>query len=52
MSVKTPKFAESPYFIAEDNNWHITDDAPKEVMDEFDEFNEYYDEMYKQGVIV
>ena len=50
MSVKRPKFIDSPYFVMEENNWYIKDDAPEDVKKEFNEFMEYYRKMEEQGV--
>lgn len=33
-----PKFINSPYFVPEAGNWHLKDGAPKEVVEEFNEF--------------
>lgn len=52
MSVKAPKFVSSPYFEVTDNGWHLRDGAPKEVVDEFNEYMaKYYEEQEKGGVL-
>ena len=52
MSVKAPKFVSNPYFEVTDNGWHLRDGAPKEVVDEFNEYMaKYYEEQEKGGVL-
>lgn len=50
MSVTRPKFVDSPYFVMEENNWHLKDDAPEEVRKEFEEFMEYEKELEERGI--
>lgn len=38
MIVDMPKFFTSPYFVNELNNWHLKPNAPKEVVEEFNNF--------------
>ena len=38
MSQTMPTFWDSPYFVAEPDNWHLTDDAPEELKKEFEEY--------------
>lgn len=38
MSQPRPSFIDSPYFIMECDNWHLTDDAPEELKKEFEEY--------------
>jgi len=38
MSQPRPSFIDSPYFIMEYDNWHLTDDAPEELKKEFEEY--------------
>ena len=33
-----PNFMDSPYFVMEEDNWHLKPNAPKEVVDEFNKF--------------
>ena len=33
-----PKFFDSPFFVMEEDNWHLLPGAPKEVIDEFKEY--------------
>ena len=35
-----PKFLDSPYFVMEPCNWHLKPGAPKEIVEEFEEFME------------
>ena len=38
MSQSIPSFWDSPYFVPEPNNWHLTEDAPEELKKEFAEY--------------
>lgn len=38
MSQPKPKFIDSPYFVEEYGNWHLKDDAPEEVKEEFEQY--------------
>ena len=33
-----PKFMDSPYFVMEEDNWHLKPGAPAETVKEFEEF--------------
>jgi hypothetical protein len=33
-----PSFWNSPYFVADVDNWHLTEDAPEELKKEFEEY--------------
>ncbi len=44
-----PKFFTSEYFVAEPDNWHLKDDAPKDVKEEFEAYMKEHD---KDNVIV
>lgn len=33
-----PKFMDSPYFVMEEDNWHLKPGAPDEVVKEFNQF--------------
>lgn len=33
-----PDFWDSPYFVAEPDNWHLTKDAPENIKKEFNEY--------------
>ena len=37
-----PKFIDSPYFVMEVDNWHLKDDAPDEVVKEFNQYMKNY----------
>lgn len=50
MSTMKLNFTDSPYFVAEDENWHLKDGAPEEIIKEFEEYMEYTKEMEDQGV--
>lgn len=38
MSKPRPSFLDSPYFVPEVDNWHLTDNAPEEVKQEFEKY--------------
>ena len=38
MSVQRPDFVDSPFFVMEEDNWHLKPGAPQEVQREFDAF--------------
>ena len=38
MSQSMPSFWDSPYFVPEPDNWHLTEDAPEELKKEFAEY--------------
>jgi len=40
-----PKFINSPYFVAELDNWHLKEGAPEDVKKEFDEYMEVYNKV-------
>ena len=50
MSIEKPAFVDSPYFIMEDENWHLKEGAPESVKREFEEYMEYEEEMEKRGI--
>ena len=33
-----PEFAKSKYFVPEPDNWHLTEDAPEDVREEFEQW--------------
>ena len=33
-----PKFFDSPYFVDEPGNWHLKPGAPKEIVNEFNQY--------------
>lgn len=36
-----PNFMDSPYFVMEEDNWHLKDGAPADIVKEFNEFMGY-----------
>lgn len=38
-----PNFMDSPYFVMEEDNWHLKDGAPEEVVEEFNQYMGYDD---------
>lgn len=38
MSQRRPSFWDSPYFVPELDNWHLTEDAPEDIRKEFEEY--------------
>lgn len=52
MSVKSPEFICSPYFVPEPDNWHLKDGAPQEVVDEFIKYMEEYQKAKESGAVV
>lgn len=52
--MSTPKlsFVDSPYFVAEDENWHLKEGAPEEVVKEFEEYMKYSKECEEKGVFI
>lgn len=33
-----PKFFDSPYFVMDEDNWHLKPGAPEDIQKEFDEY--------------
>lgn len=52
MSTVLLKFTESPYFVPEEDNWHLKDDAPDDVKNEFEEYMRYSRELESAGVFI
>lgn len=50
MSITRPKFIDSPYFVAEDGNWHLLDGAPEEIKQEFEEYKAYKKDLEERGI--
>lgn len=52
--MSTPKldFADSPYFVPEDGNWHLKEGAPEDVKKEFEEYMKYSKELEDKGVFI
>lgn len=38
MSQSMPSFWDSPYFVPEPDNWHLTEDAPDDLKEEFEKY--------------
>ena len=38
MIQRIPSFIDSPYFVEEPFNWHLTEDAPDDIKKEFEEY--------------
>lgn len=52
MSTARLNFVDSPYFVPEEDNWHLKEGAPEEVVEEFEEYMEYSKEMEEKGVYI
>lgn len=52
MSTISMEFTRSPYFVMDDDGWHLKDGAPDEVRKEFEEYMEYSKKMEEQGVFI
>lgn len=52
MSVRKPNFVDSPYFVAEEDNWHLKPGAPEEVQREFDKFMQEDKEANERGIFL
>ena len=50
--VSKPEFIDSPFFYTDDEGFHLKDGAPPEVVKEFNEFMEEYEEAEKRGVLL
>lgn len=50
MSIQKPNFVDSPYFVAEENNWHLKEGAPEDVKREFEEYMAYEAECERRGI--
>lgn len=44
-----PKFMDSPYFVMEEDNWHLKPDAPEDVVKEFNEYMGYDEKPVKKS---
>ena len=38
MTTERPKFFDSPYFVMEEDNWHLKEGAPDDVVKDFNEY--------------
>lgn len=52
MSTARLNFVDSSYFVPEEDNWHLKEGAPEEVVEEFEEYMEYSKEMEEKGVYI
>lgn len=52
MSRQKPKFVDSPYFVPEEDNWHLLDGAPEDIKKEFEEYMQYSKELKDRGILV
>ena len=43
-----PSFYNSPYFVEEIGNWHLTPDAPEEVKKEFEEYMREEEQIHEE----
>ena len=50
MSVMKPDFVDSPYFVAEEDNWHLKEGAPEDIKKEFEEYMEYKKSLEERGI--
>lgn len=50
--INGPTFINSPYFVSEQDNWHLKPGAPKEVQEEFNAFMEKYEWNEKRGILL
>lgn len=50
MSIAKPAFVDSPYFVPEEDNWHLEPDAPEDVQKEFEEYIEYEAKLEELGI--
>lgn len=50
MSIAMPEFAKSPYFVPEEDNWHLKEGAPEEVVKEFEEYMEHSRKLEEMGI--
>ena len=52
MSTAKLKFVDSPYFVPEEDNWHLKEGAPEEIVKEFEEYMRYSKEQEDKGVYI
>lgn len=48
MSMVRPSFFDSPYFVAEPDNWHLKEGAPEEIVKEFEEYMRASDLIFEE----
>lgn len=51
MSQSMSTFWNSPYFVPEPDNWHLTEDAPEELKKEFEEYMKEQEENTVEQVV-
>lgn len=51
-NVKVPDFINSPYFVPEQDNWHLLPGAPDVVKEEFDKFMKEQEDNNAKGVFL
>ena len=49
MSMVVWDFMKSPYFVSEFDNWHLKPGAPKEVQEEFAEYQSLMEDAVREG---
>ena len=47
-----PRFIFSPYFVDEEDNWHLKEGAPEDIKKEFEEWMRARQEAEKRGKIL
>ena len=52
MSMRAPSFIDSPYFVVDDAGWHLKEGAPEQVVKEFNEYTEAYQQALEKGVVL
>lgn len=52
MSTVRTNFADSPYFVPEDGNWHLKEGAPEDIKKEFEEYMKYSKECEEKGIFI
>lgn len=52
MSTVRMDFVNSKYFVPEDGNWHMKEDAPEEEKKEFEEYMKYSKECEEKGIFI
>lgn len=48
MQIQKPKFIDSEFFVLEAGNWHLKKNAPKEIVEEFNEFMKLMNQQDKE----
>lgn len=52
MSIRAPSFIDSPYFVVDDAGWHLKEGAPEQVVKEFNEYMEAYQQALEKGAVL